>query len=544
MSSTAEDVLEKNIATTEVDEVNDELHVTTIQGSDELARARLANPPKPLSRSLWLLYLACLPAYLCGTMSGYDGSVMGSFLVEGSFDTLFGAGVNGFEAGYITAMYQIGSCASIVFIGESMDRFGRRFGIFIGCLLAVLGAVIQGTSARTGSLPMFLGGRFLLGFGANIAQSAAPTYVVEISHPAYRGALTGGQSSSQNFGGLIAAAVTLGTVNIVGSGSWLIPTYSQLVCPGIACLTVFLFPESPRWLYTHGKQEAAKKFLTKYHGEGDEENPYVKLEIAEFEEQLDMNGADKKWWDYRVLFRTRSQRYRMANSLSIGIWGALSNGGISYFVGAFFNSAGITNAQTVLQFNVWQNFMSTGASYMGSVLADRIGRRTLLLPTLFGMGVSWIAIAVGTALVEAAQAKNQSNKAAANAGIAFYFIFSFIYCVGITPLQGVYAVEVFSYEQRAKGMGFANFVINAVSLINQFATPVALQVITYKFYIILGVWNFFEFGVSYLWNVETKGFTLEELDAIFEAPNPRKASTQRKKVVVDGDVNLSKMEQV
>jgi hypothetical protein len=149
------------------------------------------------------------------------------------------------------------------------------------------------------------------------------------------------------------------------------------------------------------------------------------------------------------------------------------------------------------------------------------------------MGTSWIAIAVGTAIVENAIANNQTNTAAAKAGIAFYFIFSFIYCIGITPLQGVYAVEVFSYEQRAKGIGFANFWVNAVSLINQFGTPIALQQIGYKTYIIFGLWNYVEFFVSYLYSVETKGFTLEELDAIFESPNPRKASTQKRQVALE-----------
>lgn len=90
--------------------------------------------------------------------------------------------------------------------------------------------------------------------------------------------------------------------------------------------------------------------------------PYVQLQLSEFEQHLDLNGFDKKWWDYRVLFTTPAQRLRLGNSLMIGIWGALSNGGISYFVGAFFKNAGITNAETVLRFNVWQSFLS----FMGS----------------------------------------------------------------------------------------------------------------------------------------------------------------------------------
>jgi hypothetical protein len=45
-------------------------------------------------------------------------------------------------------------------------------------------------------------------------------------------------------------------------------------------------------------------------------------------------------------------------------------------------------------------------------------------------------------------------------------------------------------------------------------------------------WDLFEFAFMYFFFVETKGLTLEEMDEIFEAKNPRKASTQKKKVKV------------
>ncbi|OAQ68485.1 lactose permease [Pochonia chlamydosporia 170] len=504
--------------------------VKGVQGSERWANASLEAPPKFISKNILFVYVMCIAPFLCGTMSGYDSSIMSSFLVEDSFQKLFGAGVNGFQAGYITAIYQIAGVVAIPFIGPSMDMYGRRLAMFVGSFLSVVGAVIQGTSAQTGSLGQFLAGRALLGFGAVIAQAAATTYCVEIAHPAHRGLLAGGQYSMLNFGGLLAAGVTLGTVNLEGNATWTIPTWTQAVCPGIAFLMVYFLPESPRWLYTHNKKKDALEFITKYHGEGDIENPWVKLQLVEFEEQLELDAADKRWYDYRVLFATRARRYRLANSMMMGVWGALSSGGISYFVGAFFNSAGITDPTTVLTYNVWQNFMSTMASFIGSPLSDRLGRRALLLPTLLGMGISWAAMAAGTAMVE----QDASNSAAAKAGIAFYFIFSFIYCIGITPLQGVYAVEVFAYEQRAKGVAFQNLGVNAVGLINQFATPVALERIGYKTYIIFCVWNFVEFAISYFWSVETKGYTLEELDDIFESPNPRKASTKKRAIVAGG----------
>jgi hypothetical protein len=39
-------------------------------------------------------------------------------------------------------------------------------------------------------------------------------------------------------------------------------------------------------------------------------------------------------------------------------------------------------------------------------------------------------------------------------------------------------------------------------------------------------WDLFEFAIVYFFFVETKGRTLEELTVVFEAKNPRKASTR------------------
>jgi hypothetical protein len=46
------------------------------------------------------------------------------------------------------------------------------------------------------------------------------------------------------------------------------------------------------------------------------------------------------------------------------------------------------------------------------------------------------------------------------------------------------------------------------------------------------VWICVELVLVYFFFVETKGKTLEELSEVFEAPNPRKASTRKVKVAV------------
>lgn len=70
--------------------------------------------------------------------------------------------------------------------------------------------------------------------------------------------------------------------------------------------------------------------------------------------------------------------------------------------------------------------------------------------------------------------------------------------------------------------------------------------IKYWFYVFFVFWDLFEFAFIYFFFVETKGRTLEELDEIFEAPNPRKASTAkttlRKRVIAkqqDGERKAS-----
>ena len=90
---------------------------------------------------------------------------------------------------------------------------------------------------------------------------------------------------------------------------------------------VWLLPESPRWLYVNNKQESAKAMLIKYHGEGSESNAWVQLQLSEYEQYLEMDGADKRWWDYRALFRNRASIYRLACNCVISIYGQWAGNG-------------------------------------------------------------------------------------------------------------------------------------------------------------------------------------------------------------------------
>jgi hypothetical protein len=80
-------------------------------------------------------------------------------------------------------------------------------------------------------------------------------------------------------------------------------------------------------------------------------------------------------------------------------------------------------------------------------------------------------------------------------------------------------------------------------MVNQFGMPVAMQNIGWKLYFVFVGWCLVEAAVVFFFLVETKGRTLEELDEIFLARNPRKASLAIKKITLDEADNVMNVEQ-
>ena len=148
-------------------------------------------PPKAFSMISMRLYMICAVGFLCSTLNGYDSSLFDGLLQNHTFRAYFHGSNTGIWVGIVSSLYQIGSIAGIPFSGPALDTWGRRKGIFIGVRIVIVGTLIQRTTAYSHSLPQFMIGRLFLGFGAQLATCGGPIYVVEMSHPAYRGVVTG-----------------------------------------------------------------------------------------------------------------------------------------------------------------------------------------------------------------------------------------------------------------------------------------------------------------------------------------------------------------
>jgi MFS family permease len=188
-------------------------------------------------------------------------------------------------------------------------------------------------------------------------------------------------------------------------------------------------------------------------------------------------------------------------------------------------TAGITNNSTQLLINAINPIFSLIAAVYGATLLDKLGRRTMLMAGLVGALGAYIMLTAFTASAP-------SNPNLAYGTIVSIYLFGIFFSWGWTPLQTLYAVECLENRTRAKGSG-ANFLfLNVAMIVNTYGISVGIAKIGWKLYLVYIVWICVELVVVYFFFVETKGKTLEELSEVFEAPNPRKASTRKVKVAV------------
>lgn len=213
-----------------------------------------------------------------------------------------------------------------------------------------------------------------------MATSAAPAYVVEMSHPAYRDVLTGLYNCQYFVGAIAAAGACRGCLKYHSSLAWRIPIWCQMISSCMVVLCVWFLPESPRWLYSHGRREQAWDVITTYHGEGSRDNAYVVLQIREYEEAINLEGSDKRSWDFRELVNTQAARWRLVCVAIASFLSQWSQAGVTtYYIGGLLATAGVTNTAKVLDVNLGNTVLSAGGAYLGSILGPKIRRRPMMI---------------------------------------------------------------------------------------------------------------------------------------------------------------------
>lgn len=156
----------------------------------------------------------------------------------------------------------------------------------------------------------------------------------------------------------------------------------------------------------------------------------------------------------------------------------------SYYLVTMMNTAGIVQEQKVLALNAVNSVLGFIGSVVGARLTDRVGRRPLLIYSILFCSVCF-AVITGTSKMAV---DDKSNTNAANATIAFVYLFGIVFSLGWTAQQSMYIAETLTTSTRAKGTAVGNFASSAISLVLAYSSGPAFEKIGYYFYLVFVFW--------------------------------------------------------
>ncbi|OKL63982.1 hypothetical protein UA08_00454 [Talaromyces atroroseus] len=312
--------------------------------------------------------------------------------------------------------------------------------------------IILQTAAQ--DIAMFVVARIVLGFGTAISGTAGAVYLAETFPSRWRAWGVGLLNDFYYVGALIAAGVTLGTGKWNSTWAWRVPSLLQGIF-SFACIIILPFiPESPRWLVHQGYHEEARIVVAQTNTNGNQADPVALAVYKEILDTLTWEKNQGRTMSPRELIKTPGARKRMLIGISPGPFSCVAGNVIaSYYLGSELDTAGITNKVSQLKANVVLNAWCLVCALVGTHLAARWGRFLL-----HGLDTFVVPIPPG-------------------------------------------GDELLNPGKR-------------LSLVRVFADCVCN--IGWKMYMVNGSWDIVIFLLIAVYWVETKGKTLEEIDAIFE----------------------------
>jgi MFS family permease len=290
----------------------------------------------------------------------------------------------------------------------------------------IIGAILQGMSVN---IAMFIFSRIFLGHGIVYAIVAGAALLGELGHPKERQFLGAYFNAFYAVGALLGAGIVRETLKIESNWSWRLPSLLQAAPSLIQVATVFMIPESPRWLVSKDRQEEALELLIKYHAEGDASNPLPHAEFAEIKKALEIeNESRKRGW--LEVMQSPAMRRRALVSGFLGVFCQFSgNALISQYLVPILEMIGYEDPEVVLNFSLGREAWGFIVCFTLATITPRYPRRRMYLLCTISLLLCYTAWTVS----QARQMITQSTAA----GIAtIFFIFAY------TPVSSLPRIRV------------------------------------------------------------------------------------------------------
>ena len=434
-------------------------------------------------------YLVSIAAAMGGLMFGFDIAIISGTVpfIQKHF------ALNDLALGWGVSSLLAGCMVGALLAGKVSDRLGRRRTLLS---VAILFAGTSLMTAMAGNFTIFVTARILGGLAVGASSILSPLYIAEISPPANRGRLVALNQLAITLGILVSYFINY-LLHNVGDDNWrwmfATGVLPSVVFFGLLCLS----PESPRWLWQHGRREEARLVLARLGGE-----TVAALEIQSIEKA---HLTEKSTPSTFALLRPEYRRLALVGMvLSILVQTSGINTIIDY-APIILKSAG--NSIDVALFQTFIiGFINFGFTFVAIFTIDRIGRKPLYLIGAGGMAVSLILLSAAFYL----------GHATGYVGLALILLFIAFFSACIGPVFWVLVSEIFPTKVRGAAMSLTVFTNWAANTLVVLFFPHVLKQLgggtTFGFLALMSV-----LMAVFTWVVipETKERSLEEIETLW-----------------------------
>ncbi len=216
----------------------------------------------PWARFHWLVVIGLGTVWI---LDGLEVTIVGS-MSEALKPESTGLGMSSFDVGLAGAVYVAGACLGALFFGQLTDRFGRK-----KLFLITLGVYTVATVATAFSMSVewYLAARFVTGAGIGGEYAAINSAIDELIPAKYRGRVDVAINGSFWIGAAGGALLTIPLLD----PTLIDPAWGWRIAFGLgAVLAVGILivrrnvPESPRWLFIHGREDEGEQIVRDIEG--------------------------------------------------------------------------------------------------------------------------------------------------------------------------------------------------------------------------------------------------------------------------------------
>lgn len=132
----------------------------------------------------WQAYLICAFASFGGIFFGYDSGyingVLGSKIFQEQLEGIGATAVGESHQSLIVSILSAGTFFGALIAGDLADMIGRKWTVILGCLIYIIGVVIQMLIGIGQPLGAVVAGRLIAGFGVGFESAIVILYMSEI----------------------------------------------------------------------------------------------------------------------------------------------------------------------------------------------------------------------------------------------------------------------------------------------------------------------------------------------------------------------------